>query len=886
MSPLVLFKTKTVPRLLWIILAAFSIMYSGDSCAQPVVTANTTQSAVPQKATDTFRVSKDAIDKTIAYTADDSTWFDLNTRKAYLYGNAVVDYDGMKLKAALIIVDFQKRELYARGFTDSSGKYRGRPNFNDGERETDADTMIYNFGTKRGRTYGIAMKEGEGYILCNKVFRDDDKSIYSDLGKYTTCSDPHPHFYLQSKKLKIIPDKKIIFGPSNLVIEGVPTPLFIPFGMFPTKKGQKSGLIPFEYGLSGAFGAYLRNVGYYFGISKNFDQTISGDIYFRGSWKLASGTRYAKRYRFGGSLNLEFAKFLNGEKEDPDYKAKQIKTFGIKWTHFQDAKARPGTTFSATVDIQKNNSARYNSTDPTAIVRNQFTSSVSFSKALFGKANLVAGATHSQNTQTRDFSLSLPNINFSVQRITPFSKPDKFGRFKWYKDFGISYQMSFENRIYTRDSIFFTGIPMRQLLPEIPSLNLFKPGGLPEADQFKQGIVHSIPITLGSYKLIKNRFTFTPTVNYQEYWYFKTVEKNWNYTTNKIDTVYHNDFKRASDYSASVNLNTQIFGTFVMSSKKVSAIRHTIKPNVGFSYRPDYSEARFGYYKEFKRDSADNNMYKYSIFEQGIKSGPQGGPSGLLHFSIDNNLQAKVLKKTDTSAKYENVTWIENINLAGNYNFLRDSMKLSNLVVTGYTTLFKQVRLNANATLNPYTKGWDTATSRPVYINKLELEQSRRLGTWTNASIQLTTGLDANMFKKLKQKDTAGMSKEEKAELEDIRLNPNGYVHFDIPWSINVNYSMNYTRDNYKSNYRHDFSINGDFNLTPKWKIGYNTGYDFLQKKMAFTQFNISRSLHCWALTFNWIPDGVRKSFSFSLYANSSMLQDLKVKKYRLWNDQ
>jgi lipopolysaccharide assembly outer membrane protein LptD (OstA) len=267
-------------------------------------------------------MSKDALDQIIEYHAEDSCLFDVSKRKAYLWGKAIVKYEGMEVKAAIIVLDFQTKQLYAKGrLNDSSGAYVDRPFFNDGERQTEADTMIYNFETKRGRTYGIAMKEGEGYILCNKVLRDDDKSIYSDLGKYTTCNDKtHPHFYLQSRNLKIVPDKKIIFGPSNLVIEGIPTPLYLPFGMFPTKKGQSSGLIPFEYGSSGLYGPYLRNMGYHFAISDYIDQSITGDAYFRGSWRLASNTRYVKRYNYNGNLNLEFAKYLNGEKEDLNYK--------------------------------------------------------------------------------------------------------------------------------------------------------------------------------------------------------------------------------------------------------------------------------------------------------------------------------------------------------------------------------------------------------------------------------------------------------------------------------------------------------------------------------------------------------------------------------------
>lgn len=875
------------------------VLACGFLYSQPLIAQNTNNkdstklkaaaiNAANANQNDTFRIAKDAIDAIIDYTADDSIIIDNKSRRAYLHGNAHVVYDGMNLKAALIIVDFNKRELYARGVLDSNGKYSGRPNFNDGDRETDADTMVYNFDTKRGRTYGIAMKEGEGYVLCNKVLRDNDKSIYSDLGKYTTCNLPHPHFYLEAHNLKIIPDKKIIFGPSNLKIEDVPTPLFLPFGMFPTKKGQKSGLIPFEYGLSGRYGAYLRNVGWYFGISDHFDQTINGDIYFRGSWRLASNTRYANRYHYSGAIGLEYSKFLNGEREDPNFKTNNTRSFSIKWTHNQDPKARPGTTFAASVNIQKNNAAQLNSLDPTQIVNNQFNSSIAFSKTLLkNKANFSTNITHSQNTQTHAFSMSLPTVNFSLQRITPFSKPNRFGKYKWYKDVGVSYQVVAENRIDTKDSIFFSGRPVIELAPGFASLFTKLPTlNLRAADQFKQGIVHTLPITLGSYKFFKNYFTLTPTVAYSEYWYFKTITKDWNIAKNKIDTVFHDGFSRASDYNAAINLNTRIFGTFQFGGKKLSAIRHTLTPNVGFSYRPDFAEAKYGIYKKAYLDSAsaasgnEDLKKSYSIYEQGIKSGPQGGPSGLLNFSLGNLLQAKVLKKTDSTAKYENVTWLENFSLAGNYNFLKDSFQLSNISATAFTTLFKQVRINGNANLNPYTKDW----YRPV--NKLEWQNSRRIGTWTNASVQVSTKFDAEMFKR-KKRDTTGLVKSEQdaMELKDMKRDPYGYVSFDIPWSINVNYSMNYSRLNYRTQYLHNFSLGGDFNLTPKWKIGCNSGYDFLNKKIAYTQFNVSRSLHCWALSFNWIPDGIRKSFTFSLHANSSMLQDLKVNKRRYWFD-
>ncbi len=854
-------------------------MYTPSASAKPL------DSTKLSTTLDTFRMSKDALDQIIEYHADDSCLFDVSKRKAYLWGKAIVKYEGMEVKAAIIVLDFQTKQLYAKGkLNDSSGVYEDRPFFNDGERQTEADTMIYNFETKRGRTYGIAMKEGEGYILCNKVLRDDDKSIYSDLGKYTTCNDKtHPHFYLQSRNLKIVPDKKIIFGPSNLVIEGIPTPLYLPFGMFPTKKGQSSGLIPFEYGTSGLYGPYLRNMGYHFAISDYIDQSITGDAYFRGSWRLASNTRYVKRYNYSGNLNLEFAKYLNGEKEDLNYKQNITKPFRVVWRHTQDPKKHPGSNFSSNVDIQKNNAARLNSLNPSAIVSNEFGSSVTYSKTLVqNRLDLRMSALHRQNTSTHNFSMTLPNLTVSMQRITPFSQPDATGKYKWYKDFGVSYILEMENRIDTKDSVFFSGKPFENF---IPGFSVQSPITLKPNEGFKQGIVHSIPITLGSYKFLKQHFSLTPTVAYKEYWYFNTIEKQWNQQLKKVDTIYNNQFNRASDYSASVTVATQVFGTFLFNGGKVKAIRHNITPQVSFGYRPDYSSDKFGYYRTVQKDTTGATA-RYSIYEQAIKGSPLAGAEGRMNFSIINKLQAKVLKGKDSARKYQNVTWIENFAFNGSYNFLADSQKLSKISVAAFTKLFNQININANATLNPYDKR--IVNGREVYYDELLWNSSKRIGTWTNAGIQMNTGLRADMFKKKKSMDTTGKIKNDadKREFMQMISNPFAYVDFNSPWSVNANYSLQYTRANYKTIYAQTFTLSGDFNLTPKWKIGCSSGYDFYQKKIAYTQFDISRLLHCWALNFSWIPDGIRKSFTFSLKVNSSMLQSLKVDKKRNWFDQ
>ena len=905
---------------MWIIQIACFFLYTGDAKAQTVITRDSSfrvdgDSSAPQKDTvsfpgdtakkqvvrmnmggsDTFRIAKDAIDALIDYRADDSSFTDIKGRKAYLWGNAQVKYDGLDLKADLIIIDFDKRQLYARGRTDSMGRYVGRPVFKDGERETEADTMIYNFETKRGRTYGIALKEDDGYIYCNKVFRDDDKSIYSDRGKYTTCNNrEHPHFYLEARNLKIIPEKKIIFGPSNLVIEDIPTPLFIPFGMFPTKKEKKSGLVPFEYGMSGAYGPFLRNVGYHQAISDRLDASLTGDIYFRGSWRIANNTRYVTRYKYNGNFNIEFSKYLNGEREDPDFKLNTVRSFAVKWYHNQDAKARPGSSFNASVNVQKNNFARLNSFSPTAINSNEFGSSVSYSKSVFrNRANISLGMLHRQNTQTRDFSITLPNMTFSVQRILPFSKPNTFGKYKWYKDFGFSYQLEFENRIDTKDSVFFSGKPIESILETtIPGFILNTPISLGPNDHFKQGIVHTVPITLGSYKFLRQHFSFTPTISYREYWFLRTVEKQWNPVTDTLDVINHYKFSRASDYNASANIGTQIFGTYQFTSKRISAMRHSMTPNVGFSYRPDYSDEKYGYFKTIDTGYKSYKPYTYSIYEGNIRSGPGGGPSGLVTFSLANNIQAKVLKQTDSSAVYENRSWIENFTITGNFNVLRDTQKLSNITVNGFTKLFKYLNVNGNATLNPYAKvnarDERNGPFREVYINKFEWSESRRIGTWTNANLSMNTEINADMFRKKKSLDTGGMilSQQEKEEYEDMLFNPSGYVNFDMPWRLSLNYSIAYSRINYRTAYSQGVSLSGDFNLTPKWKVIAASGYDFETKKVAYTQFEVSRLLHCWALNFTWIPDGLRKSFMFSIKVNSSLLQSLKVDKKRYWFDQ
>ncbi|MBC7426481.1 MAG: LPS-assembly protein LptD [Bacteroidia bacterium] len=812
---------------------------------------------------DTIRLSASSIDVAIVYSSEDSTIFDLKNQKVYLFGKAKVKYGEMTLEAARMVIDMKTKQLFATGITDSAGYFVDRPHFDDGDLPVDADTMIYNFNTKRGRTYGVRLVEGDGYILCNKVFRDDDKNIYSDRGRYTTCDLDHPHFYLEVRKLKIIPDDKIVFGPANLVIEDVPTPLVLPFGMFPTKKGQKSGIIQPDPGFSSTYGPYVRNMGYYFAISEKFDQVVRADVYFRGSWALHTDSRYAQRYRYRGNFSLSYSNLLPAglEREDPGFKAGIAKTAQILWSHQQDAKARPNTNFSANVNIQRGKYSQLNSVNPTQIVASNFNSSVTYSKVLYnGKVNITTGLTHSQDVRTGDFDLSLPTLTVGVARITPFVRKVQVGRPKWFENISFSYTLDAENRIHTKDSLFFEGKAF---------------------DKFQNGITHTIPITFGSFKVFRNFISITPTISYKEYWYNKTMTKVWNSKKQKLDTIINHGFTRGAEYSGGVNATTQIFGTYRFNSKKVNALRHVMTPSIGINYKPDFSEKRFGYYYDVQSDSI-GKISRLSIFEGGIKGGPSKVQVGSLNFGLNNNLQAKVLKKTDTSAKYENVNIIENLSINGNYNFLGDSFQLSNISVSGFTRLFKIAQLNASANLDPYH------TEGNRRINKLEFGKSGRVGTWRSALLSLAGDVSSDMFKPKDSPPPSDVTNDlaKHAELVDLKQNPDNYNDFNRDWSLGVNTSIQYARNNYRTTWTPTLSFHGDLNVTENWKVGYNSGYDFNNKKIAYTQFNITRNLHCWVLDFQWIPDGIRKSFQFSIHVNSAKLAALKVSKKRNWYDQ
>jgi len=807
----------------------------------------------------TIRVSKDALDVEVKYRASDSVVFDVRNKKVYLYGEALVEYGEMILGAAYMEIDFELKELRAKGRIDSAGKYVDLPVFKDGDREVGADTMIYNFASKRGKMQGLKLQEGEGIILCNRVFRDSTGEIYTDLGKYTTCNHDPPHFYLNARKLKIIPDNKIIFGPANLVIEEVPLPAYLPFGIFPTKKGQTSGLVFPQYGLSANRGYNLTQGGYYFHISDYIDQAITGDFYFRGSWGLRSDTRYAKKYKYTGALNLGYAYNIFGEKGLPDYRVSP--DFKVGWLHTQDAKARPGTGFSADVNIVSGQYNLNNSFDAEQIVASQFRSTVSYSKmmtVLGQPSNLRIGMNHNQNTQTKEFDMDLPNLNFDVNRFAPFKSKKSVGTPNWYENIQMSYSTNFSNRLQTYDTLLNS--------PEI-------------LNDFKYGMIHTVPVNT-SVKFLKNYFTFNPSFNYTEYWYMKSTRKTFNEAENRVETFEVDGFERASAYSANANITTRIFGTFKFKkSPKIEAIRHVITPNLNFSYRPDFSSDRFNYYRTVQSDSFGNTQ-RYSIFEQGIKGGPGTGQQGMIGFSLINNLELKKLVKTDTSSDFAYVKILESFNIDGNYNFLADSFKFSTLRFSMRTVLFEKLSLQLNGNMDLY------AYENDRRVDRLQITENGNLGKWQSADLIASYALnpEANKNGRPSYTPPPGVMLTDQ-EWRNVTMYPHNYVDFNVLWNVNLNYSLRYSDNQNVKKIDNLLNFSGDISLTENWKISVTSGYDFTQKQIAYTSVDLIRDLHCWQFNFNWIPLGERKSFFFVLRAKSSMLQDLKLNKRGFWFD-
>ncbi|PCJ86031.1 MAG: hypothetical protein COA57_06715 [Flavobacteriales bacterium] len=813
-----------------------------------------------------LKPKKSTLDAKVEYEAKDSILFDVQSQKMYLYGNAVVNYEDTKLEAAYIELSLKNNLMFAQGRIDSAGKYVDKPWFEDAGQGFSADSLKYNFDTKKGKIHEARTQDGDGYVHGKQIKMVEDDILYIKNGKYTTCSHDTPHFHIEATKLKIIKNDKIITGPAYLAVANIPTPLVLPFGYFPNKKGQASGIIIPMYGESPRLGFFLNNGGYYFGLNEYMELSLLGDIYSRGSYALRTNYNYRWKYRFSGNLNLQYANFRESDPEFPDFQ--ESKNFFVTWRHKQDPKSRPNSNFSA--DVNAGSAANYrNNINSTTnnYLRNTFKSNITYQKnfriPLIDKnASVTLNASHDQNTQDSSLNVALPHIQFGVNdRIRLIPKGKKQVKERFYNKIALSYNAETKNILKTKeDSTLWVWEKQKKLM--------------------QNGFKHQVPITLPTFKLLKY-LNFSPRVNYSGVLYPETYRKEWNTDSNRLETDTIPTIEYFHNYSFSADMTTRIYGHF--STRKGGAqLRHVLTPSVGVTFKPDFSDEKFDYYRFYYPTDTDGvvtDSIQYSRFS-GIYGSPSKGESGMVRFNLINNLEMKVRSKKDTISGFKKIKLLENFSLSTSYNILADSLNWAPIKINGWTNLFKSVNLRFTSSHDLYAIDIKTRKKH----EKLELENwdlNGRIARMTKATIAMSLNLKGG--KKDGQQKTSKYGTA--TELEYINAHPEDFVDFNVPWSLNASYNLTYSQPVYEPKFVNTLRFNGDVKITDKWKVGFSSGYDIENREFTITTLDIYRDLHCWELKFHVIPFGDRQSYRVDLQVKAQILQDLRLTRRREWYD-
>lgn len=821
---------------------------------------------------DTVMMEDDSgLETMVTIVANDSSWNEVSKNILHLYNGAKVKYQDFELAADYIRLDRNTNQLFASGVSDHNGKYIGRPVvIFPGESPKSVDSLVYDYKTREGNTFGIMTEEDGAYIQARVV----RKNLYDELslqtGMYSTCNlpFPHTHFGIQFTK-GLLAKNHIIVGPAYLVVENIPIKFVaVPFGFFPKNNKRSSGLLFPSFGEDATRGFSIRDMGWYLAFNDYWDSEIRGSLYSKGAWEASIRTNYLVNYKFSGGFNIRYASTPSGVEGTENYGVNR--DFNVTWNHSQRQEANPGTSFSASVNFGTSSYFRntgfnqQNSIED--LTRNNMSSSIAYGKVFAdGKVNFTANMSHRQDMASGQVNLELPSFSLNVSTFNPFDSKDRVGDQKWYQRITVGYSLQGRNTISTADSL------------------LFKKAAL---NDFTNGFQHSIPISL-SLNAFKY-FQFNTSVNYTERWYLQSVRKRLVNEVNGFsatrDTV--SGFERAYDYSMSAGLSTKIYGMYPKMGK-VEAIRHVVTPSVNINYRPDFSDPSFGFYRDFVNDNGVNE--RYSIFEGGIFGGPGAGKSMGIGFSVDNNIEAKVRNNNDTTGNeaFRKVKILQGLTFSGNYNFMADSLKLSTISFSGRTSLFKEkINLNFNGTFDPYMVDQETGRR----IDRFAI-QDGSLARLTNFGLSFDYSLNPNANKSRNnnldslRNQMPNMTAEQADALARISTNPNAFVDFNIPWNLNGSFSMNYNKSwnsserRMMNNLTATVNINGDLNVTPKWKIQFNTGYDLRQKAVSLTRFSIYRDLHCWDMSVGWTPFGQYKSYNITIRAKASILQDLKLTK-------
>jgi hypothetical protein len=851
-----------------------SVEYVPDSAKiSPVLLADTVNN-IAQPDTARKAKKKEAIDSPVEYNARDSIVYALGEKKVYLFGEGDVKYKDISLKAAFVEFDMANEVVYARGITDSTGKQIGKPVFTQGDETFESDTISYNFRTKKGIIKDIFSEQEGGYLHSRITKRQPNNEIHLKDGKYTTCDLPHPHFWIAMTKAKSIPGDKIVSGPAYFVIADVPVPIGIPFGFFPTTKTNKSGILIPQYGEENKRGFYLRNGGYYLAISDYLDLKLTGDIFTNGTWGARIGSSYRKRYKFNGSYSFSYYENVMGERGIDFSKSKD---FAFVWSHSQDAKANPNRRFSANVNFTTGTYDKNHSRNINNVMQSTKQSSVTFSKVWPNSPfNFNASANANQNSINRSMNLRLPSMSLNMNRIYPFRSKKRVGKSKWYEDIQISYSSTLENKLNTYDTLLFKS----------------------RLNDFNTAYQHNIPVSLNLKVL--NYFTISPNLRYTGVIFTKTIHpqfiEDFQYPNSDIrvdtfviDTIQELKYAHAYVPSLSIDFSPKIFGMYTFREKsRIDAIRHVITPRASFSYTPDMKGKVPNYYQTVVVDSTGRTR-EYSLFDESVYRTPVlSGRQGSVSLSMMNNLEMKLKPGSDTTEEVKKVKLLDNLNFSTRYDIFKDSMKWSTISMSGNTSLFKRMlSIRFGGRFDPYSYVVDKNGTRRA-INTSLLKDKHQLVRMTN--FDFSTGI--NFKSKQKKSGTPGQDQEADPTSRITETTMEGqenyygqYVDFDVPWSLGLDYNFNYSKTKEKPDIIQSVRIRGDISLTPKWKIGFNSGYDFTNKKVSMTNVSVYRDLHCWEMQISMVPFGQYRSYSFQINIKSAVLRDLKYEQGDNWYD-
>ena len=840
------------------------------------------------------------LDAPVVYTASDSVVFMINEKNAYLFGDAQVNYTNIELKSEEIQMNMDSSIVHAVGAVDSLGKLYGTPVFKEGEDQYESESMSYNFKTKKGFITNVYTQQEDGYLTSEESKKGQDDDLYLRHGRYTTCDEEHPHFYIALSRAKVHTGKNVFSGPAWLVIEDVPLPIAIPFAYFPFTSKYSSGIIMPSYGDESTRGFYLRDGGYYFAINDNVDLRLTGEIFTKGSWGLGAQSTYKKRYKYSGNFYFNYQVTKEGEKNMADYSV--VKNFKLQWSHQQDPKASPNSSFSASVNFatqsyEKNNlTSLYN---PTSYSQSTRTSSVSYSHT-FSKIGLSisTSANLSQNMRDSTIALTLPNLSISISRFYPFKRKKVAGKERWYEKIAMSYTGTLSNSITTKEN-------------KLLKSNLIK--------DWSNGMRHSIPIS-ASFNILKY-INVTPAFNYTERWYTHKVNQSWDYADQKVvrDTLW--GFNRVYDFNVSMSFNTKLYGFYKPNRKifgdKIQMVRHVLTPSVSFSWAPDFSSSTWGYYDTYTKTDTQGNvtLVQYSPYSGSLYGVPGTGKTGSVSFDLSNNIEMKIKSDKDTSG-IKKISIIDELGANISYNMAATRQQWSNLN-TRIRLKWGKFTFNMAAVFATYAYEFDK-NGNVVVGDRTEWSYGR-FGRFQGTSKNISYSFNNQSFKKFKEKlgklfgrhkyededeekkkdEEAAAEEEQEQKNDDSKLksrrrqknqkedtsglDEDGYMKFNLPWSFSISYGISMAEDRtadiniktmrYPYKFTHNLNFSGSIKLASNWNISASSGWDFNRHKISMTTVNISRDMHCFNMTCGLVF-GTFTSYNITLRANASVLTD------------